>query len=272
MDQLGAMVEFFINVLGQSKADAEANAARAVTMDAYRDWTNIDTPELQTAQLYEQGDAGLGGFDEDANLRRYQMQALEGLGAEVDAKGMTPEDAAAVNRARQQAGTMDAGFRGAAEQQAAQRGMGGSMASYATALQSGQAATNRGADMGMQAGADARQRYMQALGQLGGQAGDVRGQEFGQAAQRAAAQDAINRFNVGQRDRTQAYNLGIPQQDFENQMGLAGGRGKAAQGVSDMLMNRSGRAEKNAAKWGASSRQFLGGLGGGMDIGGMGGG
>lgn len=272
MEQLGAMVEFFINVLGQSKADAEHNAARQLKLDGLKDWTNIDTPELQAAELQLQGDSGLSGFNEDANLRRYQTQALEGLSSEVANQGMTPEDALAANQARQQAGAMDAGFRGAAAQQQAQRGMGSSVGSYVGALGSGQAATNRGADMGMQAGADARQRYMQALDSLSGQAGGMRGQDFGQAAQRGAAQDAINRFNVGQRTQNQGYNLGLAQQDFENQMGLAGGRNAAFGSAADFTDRRGDRAERTAAKWGASSKQFLGGLGSMGGMGSMGGG
>lgn len=272
MDQLGAMVEFFINVLGQSKADAEHNAARQLKLDGLKDWTNINTPELQTADLQLQDSAGINGFTEDSNLRRYQMQALEGLSGEVTNQGMTPEDALAVNRARQQAGSMDAGFRGAASQANAQRGMGSSVGAYAGQLGAGQGATNRGADMGMQAGADARQRYMQALDSLSGQTGQMRGQEFGQASQRGAAQDAINRFNTGQRTQTQQYNLGLGQQDFMNQMNLAGGRNDAFGSAADFTAKRGDRAERTAAKWGASSRQFLGGINPMGDMGGMGGG
>jgi hypothetical protein len=239
-------------------------------LDGLKDWTNIDAPELKTADLQLQGDAGISGFTEDANLRRYQMQALEGLSGEVANQGMTPEDALAVNRARGQAGAMDAGFRGAAEQANAQRGMGSSIGSYVGALGSGQAATNRGADMGMQAGADARARYMQALDSLSGQSGQMRGQEFGQASQRGAAQDAINRFNTGQRTATQQYNLGVPQQNFENQMNLAGGRNDAFGSAADFTDRRGDRAERTAAKWGAASKQFIGGMGNSM--GGIGGG
>ena len=98
MEQFGAMVEFFINVLGQSKADAEHNAARQLKMDGLKDWTNIDAPELQTMDLEQQQDAGINGYVEDSALRGYQMQALDGLSSEVANQGMTAEDANAVNR------------------------------------------------------------------------------------------------------------------------------------------------------------------------------
>lgn len=268
MEQLGAMTEFFINILGQSRADAERNAAKAVQQQAYFNQLNIDTPELQQADLYLQDPAELSKYTEDARTRGAQMRALEGLGREVDYAGMTPEDAAAYNRSRQQAGMMDAGFRGAAQQQAAARGMGGSVADYAAALSSGQAATNRASQEGTQAAADARQRYLQALEGLGSMGGNVRGQDFSVANARAQAQDAINRFNVGQKGATQAYNLGIPQQNFANQMGLAQQRLGAANQMAGEYNQRGDTAEKTAAKWGAASKNFLGGLGGG----GMGGG
>jgi hypothetical protein len=263
MEQLGAMTEFFINVMGQSRADAEHNAAKAVMQGAYGDIQGIKTPELQLADLYEQGGAGINGFTEDARTRNAQMKALDGLTREVDFQGMTPEDAQAYNRSRQAAGSMDAGFRGAAEQQAAQRGMSSSIGAYAGALSSGQAATNRASAEGTQAASDSRQRYLQALEGLSGAGSAIRGQDFGIASQRAQAQDAINRFNVGQKSSTQAYNLGVPQQDFENQMGLGGLKMNSAGQMADELHGRGNRATKDAAKWGAASKNFLGGLGGG---------
>ncbi len=263
MDQLGAAIEFFTNVLGQSRADAENNAAKYVQSQAYNEQLDINTPKLQQADLYQQDPASISGFTEDSRLRDYQMKALDGLGREVDFKGMTPEDAAAYNRSRQQAGMMDAGFRGAAEQQQAARGMGSSIGSYAAALSSGQAATNRASAEGTQAAADSRSRYLQALDGLSGAASGVRGQDFGIANQRAQAQDAINRFNVGQKSATQSYNLGVPQQDFENQMGLSNQRLKSAQQMADEYHKRAEDSLQTAAKFGASSRKMLGGMSGG---------
>ena len=270
MDQLRALTEFFINVLGQSRADAEANAARNVTMDANRTWQNIDTPKLQQADLIEQGGSELGKYTEDPRTRNAQLKALEGLTREVDYQGMTPEDANAFAKARGEAGAMDAGFRGAADQQMAARGMQSGIGAYAAALGAGQAATNRGSEMGLQASADSRQRYLQALNSLGSMGGNVRGQDFGIASQRAQAQDAINRFNTGQRTQNQAYNLGLPQQDFSNQMDLAKGQSGSANDVTSMLYKRQQDAERTAAKWGASSSRLAGGMAGGM--GGWGGG
>ena len=135
------------------------------------------------------------------------------------------------------------------------------MQSYIGALSSGQAGVNRGADMASQAAADSRQRYLAALNGLSSQAGAMRGQDFGQAAQRAAAQDAINRFNTGQRSATQAYNLGLPQQDFENQMGLGGMKWGAAKDYANYDENQANRASATAAKWGSATKNLVGGMG-----------
>lgn len=271
LGQLGAFTEFFINVLGQSRSDAERNAAKIIEQNAYFNQLNIETPELQLADLYLQDPAGISKFTEDGRLRDAQMRALEGLGDVVDAKGETAEDRAAYNRARQEAGTVDRGLRGAAEQQAAARGLGGSMAGYVGDLMGAQAGTNRAADMGLQQAADSRSRYMQALEGLGGMASGVRGQDFGIASSRAQAQDAINRFNVGQKYNTQQYNLGVPQQSFENQMSLAEQRRRAAAQMSAVHMQRGEQSEKDAAKWGAATKNLLGGIpvGGGGGGGGL---
>lgn len=263
MDAFGQLTEFFINVLGQSRADAERNAAKAVMQDAYFEQLGIETPDLQLADLYQQDPAEISKFTEDSRLRDAQMKALDGLGEVVDAKGMTAEDANAYNRARQMAGTVDNGLRGAAEHQAASRGALGSTSGYVGSLMGAQAATNRAADMGLQAAADSRDRYMKALDSLGAQSSNVRGQDFGIANTRAQAQDAINRFNVGQKWQTQQYNLGVPQQDFQNQMGLADQRLGAARQMAGVYDKRADQSEKDAAKWGAYTKQFLGGMGGG---------
>lgn len=264
-------VEFFMNVLGQSRADAEHNAAKMVQEGAFADIQNIIPPELQLAELYEQGPAEISKFAEDPRLRDAQLKALEGLGREVDFRGLTPEDIAANQRVAGETGRMEAGFRGAAQQSAAQRGMASSTGAYLGDLSAGQAATNRASAAGTENAAAARQRYLAALEGLGGMGAQVRGQDFGIAGQRASAQDAINRFNVGQRSATQAYNLGVPQQDFENQMGLGRLGLSAAAQYADEFNRRGERASATAAKWGAATNKLMNGMGGGGG-GGFGGG
>lgn len=270
MEQASALVEYFMNILGQSKADAERNAALQIAQQGYRDWTNITAPELKPLDLQQQGATELGGITEDPRLRDYQMQALDALGSEVSHQGMTPEDMAAFQRARGMAGSVDAGLRGAAEQQAAARGMGSSTGAYLGALSSGQAGVNRASEMGTQAAADARSRYLQALDQLGGQSAGVRGQDYGIARNRAEAQDAINRFNTGMKWQNAQYNQGLAQQMFDNAMGLARGRMGASMGMADLYNQRGDNAEKTAAKWGAGTKNLLNSMWGGM--GGWGGG
>lgn len=269
MEQAGALIEFFMNVLGQSKADAERNAALQLRQEGLRDWTNLETPEMSPLELQQQGLSEMGGINEDPRLRQLQMQALNSLGETVSAGGMTAEDAAAYNRARQMAGGVDAGLRGSVEQQAAQRGMQSSTGSMLGALNAGQAGVNRASQMGTDAASDARQRYMQALNMLGSQSGQVRGQDYGVARDRAQAQDAINRFNTGMRWQNAQYNQGLQQQMFDNSMGLAQGRSGAYGSVAGAYDRRGDNAEKTAAKWGNATKNLWGGLtAGGFGFGG----
>lgn len=254
------LVELLVNAFGQSRADAEANAAKMVQQQAFDTTMGIEAPQLQLAELYEQGPAGISAFSEDARLKAAQMKALEGLGREVEYEGMTPEDRLAYQQAAAEAGSVEAGLRGAAQREAAQRGIGSSTGAYLGALSASQAGTNRASAMQSQAAADARQRYMQALSGLGGLGGQVRGQEFDIASARAAAQDAINRFNVGQRSATQQHNLGVPQQDFENALRRAQAQRQAAGQMAKEYRGAGRRAQQTAAKWGAAGKRWTEGF------------
>ena len=255
------IVEFLVNVFGMSRAEAEREAVKRVQEDAYKYTTDIKPPTLEEAKLFEQSPAELSKFTEDARLKAAQMKALEGLGREVEYEGMTPEDFAAVQRAQAQAGSVEAGLRGAAQREMAQRGATSSTAGYLGAISAAQAGTNRAADMQMQAAEDSRRRYMAALEGLGGLGGQVRGQEFGMASERASAQDAINRFNVGQKTATQQYNLGLAQQGFENQLRLAEARRAAAAQRAGAGKQSAEDAEKSAQKWGAAGAGLMKGYG-----------
>jgi hypothetical protein len=160
----------------------------------------------------QQGATGLASVD--PTTRAAQMKALSALGNEVDKKGLTAEDLAAQNQALEAAGRQNAGLRGAAQQNAAARGMGGAMSSYLGDLNSAQSSTNQANSNALNIAAQNRQRYMGALGQLGQQAGAVRGQDY----QAASAQDSINQFNTQMRWNAQQGNNQLAQQQWKDQM------------------------------------------------------
>lgn len=235
----GTAANLLFTAISDAIAAGDKQKAIKLYEEAYEKAKGIKPPPQQTMEAITQAESSLVGYQEDPALKAAQMRALEGLGAEVSMQGMTPEARAEYDRARLEAGQMAAGLEGAAAQRARQRGLGG-MGAYVGALGASQAAANRAGQMGVQIAGDARKRYLQALEGLGGLGSKVRGQEFDIAAQRASAQDAINRFNALQRTQAQQYNLEAGQRDFENQLAAL----NAMQGASGRLAGAyQGRAE-----------------------------
>lgn len=243
----------------------------------------LDLPELQRAIAEQTSSNAFDTAQTDPATRAYQMQALDRLGQEVQTKGLTEEDLAAQNQALMSAGRFEAGQRGAAEQRAASRGMGGAMSSQMSALQGQQAAVNQANSNAIDTAGQNRQRYMAALGQLGNQAGAVRGQDWAQAAARAQAQNQINQFNTGMRWSAQQHNLGIPQQNFQNEVAKIGMQtrantangqawvdwARAQQGPTDQIGQGFGKFGDDAM---AAAASYYGGGGGGGGGGGASGG
>lgn len=237
-------------------------------------------PEMETA--VNLGPSEMAGIATDPSLRQAQLNALSKL-QEVGAAG--GEDAQFLAEQSRLESDINRNLRGqqdAIMQNLATRGMSGGGQELVARQMSAQDAVNRQAQMAMDAKAQAQQRALQALMQSGQLGGQMQAQDFGQAAQRAQAQDAINRFNaanqqdvmsrnvgvknqaqqynvgtaqdianrgVDVKNQAQQYNLNLPQQDFENRYKKAGGTASAYQNLG---------ASKDAAR--DREAGFLGGL------------
>ena len=81
-------------------------------------------------------------------------------------------------------------------QDAMQRGVYGSGLEMAQRLQAAQSAANRMNNQDMNVMAQAQQRALDALSNYGNLASNMRGQDYNEQAKRAAAQDAINQYNI----------------------------------------------------------------------------
>jgi len=155
---------------------------------------------LQQATQYED-------IELDPYTREAQMKALQQMQDVYSAEGLDPIAQGRLAEAQQQFRTTERGAREALLQRAQERGLGSSELSIANALQGGQQAATEGSMMAQQAAADANMRALSALqasGELGGQ---IRGMDWNQAAQVAAAQDEIARFNVMSRQQAQQENI-----------------------------------------------------------------
>ena len=253
---VGGIAPLVANAIGDALASGDRNKALQLAQDAVKRYELNVPPELQDALYQGQAPSEMGNITQDPKLRAMQMRALEGLGKEVDYEGMTPEDALGYAQARQQAGNIDTGMRGAMSAQMAQRGLAGSGMEYANALQGQQSAVNRGSQMSLQTAADARARKLSALNSLGSAAGAMRGQEFGQKSAQASAQDAINRYNTGHAWDVQQYNLNVPKDQYLLNEAHATDINNAEGRVGDIYTNSANRTQQEAAAGGAAVQQL----------------
>ena len=211
---------------------------------------SLENPNwLEDLVAAKQGDTEFNSIKSDPELREKQKASLAALD-EISANGgFNLTDQANLSKIQSQAGTADRGRRDAIRQNMASRGMGGSGMELLASLQSSQAATDRQAQQGLDVAAMGQQRALDAIMQSGQLAGNVRGQDFSEQAQKASAQDAINRFNTSNtndvnrynnqgaqgventrsvnQNTSTMYNAGLPQQRYDNAMGKTAMKGQA---------------------------------------------
>ena len=135
---VGAVGSIAAQAIGDALAAGDKRRAMQIYEQEYERMQGMKPPPQQTMTAIEQAASSLTGYQEDPALKAAQMKALEGLSAEVSAKGLTPEAQAEYNRARLEAGQMEAGARGAAEARMAARGMQTGTGALAAELGAGQ--------------------------------------------------------------------------------------------------------------------------------------
>lgn len=151
----------------------------------------------------------VAGVYSDPKYAQKQDATLEYLSRLGTSGGMDPQAMLELQQAQDAMRSTEHAGAAAALDQAAQRGYGGGD-TLGARLIANQGAENRAQSAGLQTAADARQRALEAMIAGGSMAGDVRGQGFGEATQRASAHDMIEQFNRQ-----------LQQQGFQNQANLA---------------------------------------------------
>lgn len=221
-------------ITGQSKREAEQALSDIEARYAGINIPDIEAQKLALQQLIYGGDIGSAyrGITEDPTLRAAQMGALQKYQDITAQGGLTAEDRARLAMINQQAAQQEQAQRQAIMANMQARGMGGSGAELAAQLAAQQGGAQTRAMGGWDTARAAEQRALQAIAsqaQLGGQ---IRGQDYGIASNRASALDAINRFNQMNRMNTQMTNVdianrqqmankGLYQQQFQNRLALA---------------------------------------------------
>lgn len=200
---MGGAVDF---ITGRSGKRATRRADEAV-----RQYNDIEAPNIEFERL---GADYLGD--------RAQKQALKQLG-QISKTGYDDIDRARMAQLQQQEAMQAQANRAAALESLQRRGVQGG-AQIASALQGTQAARNQAANQALAIAAEGANRRLQATGMLGNE-----------AARRRAASEAINRFNIENRQNVANMNFG-------NRMDLAGGKANALMGAANQYQARQNRA------------------------------
>lgn len=250
---IAAAVQLIGSIVGQVQGDMDRRKAEQLLRANLGHIQGLDIPKLTDDAIKQQA-SSLSTYQEAPGVRAQQLRALELLGQEVGAQGMTPEDRAAYQRAQLEAGREEAGLRGAAQQRLAARGLSSSTAGYMGDMMASQSAATRSGMMANEAAAQARDRYLRALEGLGSMSGAVRGQDFSQAAQRAAAQDAINRFNAQQR-----YSSEVDR--YRMQLEREREAARQREQMAGMYGAKAQRSEQRGAAYGAAGGRMIEGFG-----------
>jgi hypothetical protein len=229
----------------QKKADADRDAALA----AYQ---GLATPGIdeQRVNPYTQGDTAYGGIQVDPREKEAQFAALRALTDQANQGGMTAQDRETFQQSQDLANQQEQSNRAALAQHYQSMGQLGQGAQLAMQLQGQQGAANRLNRAGMSQAAQAQMRALQArmgAGQLGG---EMRGQDYGEQAAKAAAQDRINQFNTANRNQGQYYNSGLYQQQYDNQARRAGGLAGAYDSRANAYDQRSAQQRQQGQRVG----------------------
>lgn len=184
----------------------EVEFAKYSTPEALSYLGNFTPEELQAT--------GLPAGVINAAMRQKQLQAIGGV-EELSQTGLSAIDRAALTEIQNQIATQERGQRESILQNMAQRGISGSGQELAAQLQGSQAASQQASTQGMQQAAQAQRARMQALSSLSEMAGGIEQTDFQREQARQAAQDAINQFNVQNKNVAGLRNLQT-QQDIAN--------------------------------------------------------
>jgi hypothetical protein len=164
------------------------------------------SPEQAKTFLVEQ--SGYNEITDDPRLRGAQMDALSSLANISESGGLTMTDRARLEQITSRQGQEERGGRQAIQQRAAEMGRSGSGLEYADLLMNQQGSAGRASQEGTDLAALAEERALESLTQGASLAGNVRGQDFEQAARKAEAKDTLSKFNAGQLQGTELTNVG----------------------------------------------------------------
>lgn len=298
---------FFDDVLGSSD-----NSAQDYLKQALAAYNNVNVPTAESGKIgdvpmqavqgtvtpqnitaTEQAPSAYNNISLDPATRASQMQALQSYMDIANAGGLDAESKLAIQQAIDAANAQSRGAQGALMTKAQAMGQGGGDFALTQRAIEAQAASNNAANQGLQAAAMSEANREAALNAMANIGGSINASDYGQAAQKAAAQNAINatnqgytnaantgnvanqiqtgEFNVGNAQNVNAanttagqnkvyYNAGLPQQQFNNELakasgiaGVSGSQANAAQNATNANLGFTGSLLGTAGTIGATA-------------------
>ena len=210
----------FSSIFGSTSSD-KADKAR---QDALNAFNAIKTPELSAlqVQLDKYVNAGqltpqeaetqllssnaFNNIVTDPSYVGAQKQALQQLQSVATQGGLTAVDRAQLNDINNAQNQQNKSQNEATMQQAQQRGVGGSDLNQVNQLINEQGAADRAANSGVQVAANAQQRALQAMQAAGQTGSQLESQAYGEQANKAQSQNAIDLYNKQALNQTNLYN------------------------------------------------------------------
>jgi hypothetical protein len=222
-------------VIGALIAAGQEAAAQDVRNKMAAQYGEEILPDLEKAVAIEAGQGGKSAYEAitpDARATIAQDDVLAELGDIYDTGGMTTADVAAYDQARRGVSQRAASNAGNVSIAAARRGDTDGTLGAILAASGGQSELEALAGLNAEIAKSGRDRALSALTAKGGLATTKRGQSWQEKSGKANAIDLMNRFNASQRQVASMYNLGLPQQQFENEMRLRDAKSAASAGVA----------------------------------------
>lgn len=249
-----------MSLINQSVTDLKAIGvpdadALKISLQKYSS-AGLLTPEMEQNIL--QDPSQLNGISTDPRLADAQSNALDSL-RQVGQGGFTLADKAALQKSLDAANTQEKGNRDAILQNAAEKGAstgGGTLAAELMGNQGGATLANNAALTTAGTGYDRALQALQAGGQLAGQQQST---QFGQKAQVASAQDAINAMNTQAKQATQGYNVGAANSAQQYNLNNAQNISNANTGVANQQAKDNSQAVQQAYQDSLAKGQALAG-------------
>lgn len=257
-----------------------------------QDYVNSGTLSPELLQAISVGDTNLTGVSTDPRLKSSQQQALEQL-TNLSNGQLSPGEEAGFTLARNNAAGEMQAKQNQILQEMQQRGQAGSGAELLARLKSNQSGAQMLQDAQLKEAQAVQQAREQALQQQANLASSMRSQDYSENANLANARDAIAKYNAQNSqnvaatntaaknnaqgtnlanaqnisnmntqtaNQQQQYNKGLLQQQYNNQMQLAGAKAGILNGQAGQYNQQAANTAGQYSTIGQGVGQLLGGL------------